>query len=132
VAIVEKVIPDFHQLLVIFRGNLLDLPQFFSREPSTSFEANWIEPHLCIAIITFHMYVWRFIPVTGIEEESIRTNSQNSGHQSLAILSRMEQTEIDAKSAFRQNVTDQRAARRDSQLPNRSISPFRCIGLFVA
>jgi len=77
--------PGIHQLLVVVCRNLLDPPQFFSRKPATSFEANWIEPHLCLATITFHMHVWPFIPVTGIEKESIHANSQNGGHQSLAM-----------------------------------------------
>jgi hypothetical protein len=71
-------------LWVVFRCNLFDSPEFLSRKTSTSFEADWIKPNLRFAIITFHMYVRRFITVTGIEEESIRANSQNGRHQSFA------------------------------------------------
>jgi len=72
-------------MLVIFGCHLLDLPQLFSRKAPASFKADWIEPNLRFAIITFHMYVWRFITVTGIEEESKWANSQNGRHQSFAM-----------------------------------------------
>ena len=70
---------------MIFCCDLLDSSQFLSREASTSFEADGIEPNLRVAIITFHMYVWRFTTVTSIEEESIGANSQDGRHQSLAM-----------------------------------------------
>jgi hypothetical protein len=84
VSTVEEVIPRIHQLLVIFPCNLFDPPQFLSRKASTSFQADWIEPNFSFAIITFHMYVARFITVTGIEEKSVWANSQDGRHQSLA------------------------------------------------
>lgn len=68
----------------MFGRNVLDSPEFLAREASASLETDWIEPKLRFVIITFDMHVWRFITITGIEEESVWTNSQNGGHQSFA------------------------------------------------
>ncbi len=81
VSIVEEFIPRARQSFVMISDNLLDPPEFLRREASATFEADRVEPDLRLAVVAFHMYMGRFIAVTRVEEKTVRSNSQDCGHQ---------------------------------------------------
>lgn len=117
-------------MLVVFRCNLFDPPQFLSGKASTSFKADRIEPNLRFAIITFYMYVRRFITIAGIEEESIWANTLNGRHQSFANRVSRGKGLVCRATSFGQNDEDHAAGNK--LCISRDVFPLVCIRLFWA
>ena len=57
--------------------------QFVRTKSAALGEPDGIEPKLCLVLLALNMNVWRFIAITSIKEESIRTAAQHARHQSM-------------------------------------------------
>jgi len=57
--------------------DLRDAVEFPAGESSTALEPDWVEPELRLAIVALDVGVRRFVPITRIEEETIRAASQD-------------------------------------------------------
>src|SRR5271157_5424967 len=62
-SITKVVIPRFPELLFIFCNNPLDVQEFRSTETVASRQDHRMDPELCTAAFSFHMYMGCFSPV---------------------------------------------------------------------
>ena len=59
---------------------LLDTANFCPGEATTTLQPTWIKPELREVIVTFDVNMWGFIPIPGIEEETIWPDSEYRWH----------------------------------------------------
>jgi hypothetical protein len=64
----------------MFNNQLFDVIEFIGRKSVTASQTNRIQSIFCFTIIPFHVDMLRFVTITRVEEESIRTGSKNCRH----------------------------------------------------
>ena len=62
----------------VFDDQFFDFVDLACRETLTAYEANGIEPELGLAVVAFHVHMWRFISISiaGVKEPSVRAASE--------------------------------------------------------
>jgi hypothetical protein len=82
---VKELIPALQQLLFVVLNQHSDPIEVFSPEPMTSFQSNWGQPKLRLAIIALDMDMGRLTTVAGVEEYAERSASQDSRHVAILV-----------------------------------------------
>jgi hypothetical protein len=78
---------SFHDLFkfpTLSSTNCWSLPIFDFAETATPLQAGWIKPELCRTVVSFDMYVRGLVSISGIEEETVWPETENSG-QSITV-----------------------------------------------
>lgn len=60
--------------------DLLDTPDLSASKVATMGKTERLQPELCHAVLTFHVYVRRFATIARVEEYAIGALLQNSRH----------------------------------------------------
>jgi len=71
----KVLIPTPNQLFSIVFCQLLDAVEFTATKTAAALQSHWIEPELGNSIIAFNVDMFWFVAITGVEEETIRSNS---------------------------------------------------------
>jgi hypothetical protein len=85
----EVFIPRLSKVVLMLGHEFMDATDFWTRKATAFLQSDRIKPKLCDLVLPFDVHMWRFIPITGIKEESIRTNSQNCRHEDMLITKRI-------------------------------------------
>ena len=67
----------------MIRDDRLDVPEFSSGESSTALQSHGVDPELRLRSIPSDVNVRRFAGIRGVEEESMRADSQDRGHRDI-------------------------------------------------
>lgn len=68
---------------------LSNLVDFFARETSTPLKANWIEPELCLALVSLDANVRQFGSISRVKEKTERSDAKDSRRQFMLALARL-------------------------------------------
>ena len=63
----------------MFTDNSRNPDNFVTSMPTATLQENGFQPEFCQLVLTFDVNVWRFIPITRKEKESISTNPNAVG-----------------------------------------------------
>ena len=75
-SMVETIIPSPHESQLIFLYDTRYLPNLGAPQSIAALHPDRVQPELGDSIVTFNVHVWRFIPVSNVEEEAKRSMSQ--------------------------------------------------------
>ena len=79
----EITIPGLHQRFVKSVENFIDPSQFYPGKTSSALQPYGIEPEFRHVAIPFYVDVRSLVPISGIDEDPIRTVTQDCGHRVL-------------------------------------------------
>jgi hypothetical protein len=77
---VEELIPGIQKVVLIGCDNVFEIVQFMGGKALAAGESDRIQPELRLSVIMLDMDMWRFISVTGVKEEPIRSIAQDGRH----------------------------------------------------
>ena len=72
----RAIIPSPHESQLIFLYDTRYLPNLGAPQSTAALHPDRVQPELGDSIVTFNVHVWKFIPVSNVEEEAKRSMSQ--------------------------------------------------------